>query len=60
MNLLQILGRPAYARVEIDGFGMIDVPAVLLTQSQARHLSAQIIELLGPENRDRIQEALNE
>jgi hypothetical protein len=54
MNVLQILGRPALARVKLDGYGTIDAPAILLTQSQARHLAAQIIELLGPENRDNI------
>jgi hypothetical protein len=55
MNVLQILGRPASARVEMDGHGMIDIPAILLSQSQARHLAAQIIELLGPEDQGAIQ-----
>jgi len=49
MNVLQILGRPATAKVELDGHGTIFAPAILLSQSQARHLAAQIIELLGPE-----------
>ena len=51
MSVLQILGRPASAKVEIDGLGTIQAPAILLSQSQARHLATQIIELLGPENR---------
>ena len=50
MNVLQILGRPISARVEVDGHGTIDTPAILLSQSQARHLATQIIELLGPES----------
>ena len=50
MNVLQILGRPFSAKVEVDGHGGIDTPAILLSQSQARHLATQIIELLGPEN----------
>jgi hypothetical protein len=39
----------------MDGHGMIDIPAILLSQSQARHLAAQIIELLGPEDQGAIQ-----
>ena len=38
MNVLQILGRPTSAKVEVDGHGGIDTPAILLSQSQARHL----------------------
>jgi hypothetical protein len=55
MNVLQILGRPASATVEIDGHGTILAPAIVLSQSQARHLATQIIELLGPENRGALQ-----
>jgi hypothetical protein len=36
--------------VEVDGHGTIEAPAILLSQTQARHLATQIIELLGPEN----------
>jgi hypothetical protein len=50
MNQLQILGRPAFVKVKVDGHGTIDAPAILLSQSQARHLATQIIELLGSEN----------
>jgi hypothetical protein len=50
MNVLQILGRPGSAKVEVDGHGTIEAPAILLSQTQARHLATQIIELLGPEN----------
>ena len=46
----QILGRPGFAKVEVDGHGTIEAPAILLSQTQARHLATQIIELLGPEN----------
>ena len=50
MHVLQILGRPTSAKVEVDGHGRIDTPAILLSQSRARYLATQIIELLGPEN----------
>jgi hypothetical protein len=55
MNVLQILGRPTCAMVEVEGYGTIEAPAILLSQSQARHLATQIIELLGPENKHTIQ-----
>ena len=55
MNVLQILGRPASAKVEVDGHGTILAPAILLRQAQARHLATQIIELLGPENQGTIR-----
>jgi len=50
MNVLQLIGRPAAATVEVDGHGTILAPAIVLSQSQARHLATQIIELLGPES----------
>jgi len=49
MNVLQIVGRPSSAEIQVDGCGAIKAPAILLSQSQARHLATQIIELLGPE-----------
>ena len=49
MNVLQILGRPTSAKVELEGRGTIEAPAILLSQTQARHLATQIIEILGPE-----------
>lgn len=55
MNVLQILGRPASAKVELEGLGTIEAPAIFLSQSQARHLATQIIELLGPESRGPFQ-----
>jgi hypothetical protein len=55
MNVLQILGRPASATVEVDGHGTILAPAIVLSQSQVRHLATQIIELLGPEYQGGIQ-----
>ena len=55
MNVLQILGRPGSAEVEIDGQGTINAPAIVLSQSQARHLATQIIELLGPEHQGGMQ-----
>ena len=51
-NLLQVRGCPTTARVEIDGYGLVEAPAILLTQDQARHLATQIIEILGSENAD--------
>ena len=55
MNVLQILGCQTVAKVEVDGHGTIDAPAILLSQIQARHLATQIIELLGPENQGGLQ-----
>lgn len=49
MNVLQILGRLTIAQVDLDGYGTIEAPAIRLSQDQARHLSTQITELLGPE-----------
>ena len=49
MNMLQILALRTSALVRVDGFGMIEAPAIVLTQDQARHLATQITEILGPE-----------
>jgi len=47
MNVVQILGRPTAATVKVDGYGTIAAAAFLLSPEQARHLAAQITELLG-------------
>ena len=52
MNVLQVLGRPTYASVEFHGYGTVDAPALLLSQTQARQLATQILELLGLEHRE--------
>jgi len=49
MNVLQVRGCPTSIKVKVDGFGLIEAPAILLNVEQARHLATQIIELLGPE-----------
>jgi hypothetical protein len=50
MNVLQIRGYRTRAKVDVEGYGPVDSPAIRLTPSQARHLATQITELLGPEN----------
>jgi hypothetical protein len=49
MNVLQILGRTTSAEVTVEGHGTVETPAIALSPAQARHLAAQIIELLGRE-----------
>ena len=50
MNVLQIRGRSTRVKVALDGYGTLDAPAISLTANQARHLAAQIIEILGRES----------
>ncbi|MBV8847498.1 MAG: hypothetical protein JO307_32205 [Bryobacterales bacterium] len=50
MNVLQIRGHRTVAEVSIEGHGTIEAPAIRLTPNQARHLAAQITELLGSES----------
>ena len=49
MNVLQIRGRPTRIKVILDGYGTVDASAISLSPTQARHLAAQITELLGRE-----------
>ena len=49
MNVLQISGCCSSIKVSLEGYGIIEAPAIRLTQFQARHLATQITELLGPE-----------
>jgi hypothetical protein len=49
MNVLQVRGCSTSIKVNVDGFGLIEAPAILLKVEQARHLATQIIEILGPE-----------
>jgi hypothetical protein len=44
MNVLQIRGCPTHVNVELDGYGMIDAPAISLTPRQARRLATQITD----------------
>jgi len=54
-NVLEILGRLALVAVTVEAHGTIDVPTIILRQDQARHLATQIIEILGPENNNRVR-----
>ena len=49
MNVLQVRGCPRTVKVTLDGFETVEVPAISLRPSQARHLATQIIEVLGTE-----------
>jgi hypothetical protein len=49
-NVLQLLATPTSVNVAIDGHGVINPTAFVLSKEQARQLAAQIIELLGPED----------
>lgn len=49
MNVLQVLGQQTSAWVNLDGYGVVKTAAVRLSKEQARHLAAQIIELVGSE-----------
>jgi hypothetical protein len=49
MNVLQILGRQTSVQVQLDGYGTIEAPGILLSIRQARRLAAQIVELIGSE-----------
>ena len=55
MNVLQVLACPTRAQVTVAGRGTIDAPAIVLTPAQARHLAAQITEILGPEGSHRLR-----
>jgi len=54
MNVVQALGSPAIATVEVDGYGTIAATAFRLSPEQARHLATQITELLGPESENHV------
>jgi len=47
MNVLQVLARRTSVRVAVDGLGIVDPIAYVISASQARHLAEQITELLG-------------
>jgi hypothetical protein len=47
MNVLQIRGCPTRVTVTLGGYGTVDAPAIRLRPAQARHLAAQIMEILG-------------
>jgi len=49
MNVLQVRGCPTRVKVMVEGYGVVDAPAIALTQDQARHLATQISEILGLE-----------
>ena len=45
-HVIQVPGALTTAKVEVDGFGEIDATALVVTKDQARHLAAEIDELL--------------
>ena len=49
MNVLQILGRQTSVQVQLEGYGTIEAPGILLSKQQARRLAARIVELIGSE-----------
>jgi hypothetical protein len=49
MNVIQILGCQTSARLAVEGHGLIDAPAILLSQDQVRHHATQIAEILEAE-----------
>jgi len=48
MNVLQVLATPTSVRVPVEGHGIIEPVAFIISQDQARRLATQIVELLGP------------
>jgi len=45
-HIIQIPGELTSAKVAVDGYGEIDATALVLRKTQARHLVAEINELL--------------